>query len=155
MGCSAKSARAAEALALSAIKRVHNSRDQLVNMSEEGFILSKEGIDKYLDEVTMALAQMKDAKASYQAYGSSCLHILGLGNKLSLNKIKKVALEQQQQHQEATKKDFHCNFCERKFPDFALASNHILHMHHEDIAMKVRWCLFLRFFLLCFLINRI
>ena len=62
------------------VKEVGEKGAEFIKTANEGIALTKEGIEKYLAEVTIALKEMANAKAAYQ-YGSACLTLLGIGSK--------------------------------------------------------------------------
>ena len=45
----------------------------LIHMCDKGLRLTKEGVEKYMDEVATALEQASNAKTAYQLYGTLCL----------------------------------------------------------------------------------
>ena len=72
--------------------------------------------------------------------------MLNLGSELSFGKVQKVASQQQQQNM---KKDILCIFCKKPFSEFRLCSDHMLRVHHQEIAQKVRKLYIFLFFLTC------
>lgn len=115
-------------------KKAMDAGIQLLDELEEGETLSKDEVANFLDSVKKALKSSKDAKEQYATYGTACLNTLGLGNKLKLDQIRKVNRPHEPQKKEQRVK---CIYCKKPFDTLALASDHMLRVHHKEIALKV------------------
>ena len=126
MTAAAGKAIGAENAAKKSVGNVSEQEKILLERVADGLEMTVDGVKLYRDMVCKALKECKDAKASYQMYGTTCLTTIGLGSKLPLAKF-----EQKMSSDEKLK----CKFCEKVYDRFDVMSDHMLYAHPDEIGI--------------------
>ena len=127
MTAAASKAHESEQTAKGKVEEVSEKEKVLLKCVKDGLELTSEGIAEYRKLVQDAFKEAKDAKASYQMYGTTCLNTMGLGRKLKLVKFEsKMSTE-----------NIKCKFCEKGFQQFAILSEHMIRVHHGEFESDV------------------
>ena len=117
----------AENAAKKSVRSVEEEEKILVERVADGLEMTADGIKLFRDMVCEASKQCKEAKASYQMYGTACLSTIGLGSKLPLVKF---------EWKMCSDVKIKCKFCENVYDRFEVMSDHMLHAHHDKIGVK-------------------
>lgn len=134
MTTAAQTAITRDEVAQQASQEAMDTGSQLIDELESGETLSKEEVENLMQSIKKALKSSKDAKEQYVTYGTACLNTLGLGNKLKLDQIRKVS--RPNEPHKGTRR-VNCIYCKKPFDTLALASDHMLRVHHQEIALRV------------------
>jgi hypothetical protein len=63
----------------------------ILNLLDSDSELPKDYIRKYIAAVSVAMAKTQHLKSKYMLYGTTCLEFLGLGSRLTLSKLQRLA----------------------------------------------------------------
>ena len=126
MTAAAGKAIGAENAAKKSVGNVSEQEKILLEHVADGVEMTVDGIKLYKDMVCKALKECKDAKASYQMYGTTCLTTIGLGSKLPLAKFERKM---------SSGEKIKCKFCEKAYDRFDIMSDHLLRVHPDEIGI--------------------